>query len=33
MTDGGFGYHVVWKNLIKYLNKLDIEALKKKAGL
>ena len=33
MTGGGFGYHVVWKNLIKYLNKLDIEALKKKAGL
>ncbi len=33
MTGGGFGYHVVWKNLIKYLNNLDIEALKKKAGL
>ena len=33
MTDGGFGYHAMWANLIKYLNELDIEALKKKAGL
>jgi len=33
MTDGGFGYHTMWKNLIEYLNKLDIEALRKKAGL
>jgi protein tyrosine/serine phosphatase len=33
MTDGGFGYHTIWKNLIEYLNELDIEALKKRAGL
>jgi protein tyrosine/serine phosphatase len=33
MTDGGFGYHTVWKNLIDYLNELDIDALKKKAGI
>jgi protein tyrosine/serine phosphatase len=33
MTDGGFGYHAVWTNLIKYLNELDVEALKKKAGI
>jgi protein tyrosine/serine phosphatase len=33
MTDGGFGYHAMWKNLIQYLNKLDVEALKKKTGL
>jgi protein tyrosine/serine phosphatase len=33
MTDGGFGYHTVWKNLITYLNQLDVDALKKKAGL
>ena len=33
MTDGGFGYHAMWKNLLDYLNKLDIDALKKKAGL
>jgi len=33
MTDGGFGYHTVWRNLIKYLNELDVEELKKKAGM
>jgi len=33
MTKGDFGYHTVWRNLIKYLNALDIEALRKKAGL
>lgn len=33
MTKGDFGYHTVWKNLIRYLNALDIEALRKKAGL
>ena len=33
MTTGGFGYHTLWKNLIKYLNELDVEKLKKKAGL
>jgi protein tyrosine/serine phosphatase len=33
MTDGNFGYHVVWKNLIRYLNDLDVDALRKKAGL
>jgi len=32
MTEGGFGYHTMWSNLIKYLNELDVEALKKKAG-
>lgn len=30
MTEGGFGYHAVWKNLIRYLNALDVEALKRK---
>lgn len=33
MTEGGYGYHAVWRNLIRYLRKLDIEALKKQAGL
>ena len=33
MTTGGFGYHPVWRNLIKYLHELDVEKLKKKAGL
>ncbi len=30
MTEGGFGYHAVWKNLIQYLNALDVESLKRK---
>jgi protein tyrosine/serine phosphatase len=33
MTRGGFGYHTMWKNLIEYLKKLDLPALKKQAGL
>jgi protein tyrosine/serine phosphatase len=33
MTQGGFGYHTVWANLIRYINKLDVDALRKKAGL
>ncbi len=33
MTKGEFGYHPVWKNLIRYLNALDIDALRRKAGL
>jgi len=33
MTEGGFGYHTVWSNLIRYLKKLDVDALRKKAGL
>ena len=30
MTEGGFGYHAVWKNLIRYLNGLNIEGLRQK---
>ena len=33
MTSGGFGYHAIWSNLIRYLRALDIDALKKKAGI
>lgn len=33
MTTGGFGYHTIWKNLIEYIQKLDIAALKNKAGI
>ena len=33
MTGGDFGYHEVWINLVRYLKQLDIEALKKEAGL
>ncbi len=33
MTQGGFGFHRVWKNLVKYLRKLDVEEIKQKAGI
>jgi len=33
MTEGGFGFHPVWENLKTYLDKLDVEALKKQAGI
>jgi uncharacterized protein (TIGR01244 family) len=33
MTKGDFGFHSVWTNLIKFIQKLDIEKIKKKAGL
>jgi len=33
MKDGGFGHHVVWKNLIDYLEELDVDAVKREAGI
>ena len=33
MTEGGFGFHPVWENLKTYLDKLDVDALKKQAGI
>lgn len=33
MTQGGFGFHAVWKNLVEYLEKLDVEKVRKEAGL
>ena len=33
MTEGDFGFHKIWKNLPVWLEKLDIEAIKEKAGL
>ena len=33
MTAGGFGFHSVWENLPPWINDLDINELKKKAGL
>lgn len=33
MTDGGFGFHEVWVNLIPWITALDIEKLKKEADL
>ncbi len=33
MTDGGYGFHEVWKNLPKWINDLDVEAMRKEVGI
>ena len=33
MKEGDYGYHTIWTNLVRYLNALDVDAIKKKAGL
>ncbi len=33
MTEGGFGFHSIWKNLIYWINGLDIEKNRWKAGI
>ena len=33
MTGGGFGFHTIWGNLPEWIEALDIEAIKKEAGL
>jgi protein tyrosine phosphatase (PTP) superfamily phosphohydrolase (DUF442 family) len=33
MTDGGFGFHSVWQNLVRFVEKLDVDVVKKKAGI
>jgi protein tyrosine phosphatase (PTP) superfamily phosphohydrolase (DUF442 family) len=33
MTKGGFGFHSIWQNLPDYIRKLDIEEIKRSAGL
>ena len=33
MTEGGFGFHEVWKNLPKWIQEMDIESIKKDAGI
>jgi protein tyrosine phosphatase (PTP) superfamily phosphohydrolase (DUF442 family) len=33
MKEGGFGFHGVWQNLIRYIDGLDIERIKQKAGI
>jgi protein tyrosine phosphatase (PTP) superfamily phosphohydrolase (DUF442 family) len=32
MTHGGFGFHSVWKNLIEYIEKLDVDKLRRQLG-
>jgi len=33
MTKGGFGFHGAWDNLVEYLREMDIDEVKKQAGL
>jgi protein tyrosine phosphatase (PTP) superfamily phosphohydrolase (DUF442 family) len=33
MTQGGFGFHAFWTNLVTFVNGLDVEKIKGKAGL
>jgi len=33
MTQGGFGFHSIWNNLVKYIEKLDTQEIKQKAEL
>ena len=33
MTEGGFGFHGIWDNLIQWINRLDIEKIKQRAGI
>jgi protein tyrosine/serine phosphatase len=33
MTQGGFGFHQTWSNLPKWIQKLNIEKIKRQAGI
>ena len=33
MTRGGFGFHHTFDNLIEFIRKLDMEDMKRRAGL
>jgi len=33
MTQGDFGFHGVWSNLVEYIRNVDVEKIRKKAGL
>ena len=33
MTEGGYGFHGIWKNLVTWFNDLDIDKVKTRAGL
>lgn len=33
MTEGGFGFHTVWVNLIPWLNSLDMDSIRQEVGL
>jgi len=29
MTQGGYGYHVVWKNILRYIKNVDVEKIRR----
>ena len=33
MMEGGFGFHGIWDNLIQWINGVDIDRIKKRAGI
>jgi len=33
MTRGDFGFHSIWKNLVEYIEKVDVEKIRREAGL
>jgi protein tyrosine phosphatase (PTP) superfamily phosphohydrolase (DUF442 family) len=33
MMKGGFGFHGIWDNLLRWINALDVEKIKKRAGV
>lgn len=33
MKQGGFAFNPVWRNLVNYIERLDVDALKKRAGI
>ncbi len=33
MMEGGFGFHGIWENLIQWINGMDTERIKKRAGV
>ncbi len=33
MTEQGYGFHGIWQNLIQWINELDIDKIKQKAGI
>jgi protein tyrosine phosphatase (PTP) superfamily phosphohydrolase (DUF442 family) len=33
MTEGGFGFHPEWQNLVDFVRELDVDALRREAGI
>lgn len=33
MSDGGYGFHQVWENLPSWIKNLDVDALRREAGI